>query len=107
MGILKILIINSLLKLKLNFFLNTKASFNKYQSNKSITYVPNGSKISIGYFDSTFTNGFLSQDTLRINSMTILNQTFAEAREFDNSTLFDVVQCGVFFSHELNHFIYN
>ena len=49
-----------------------------YYSNKSSTYVKNGTSFQIGYGDGTKVNGFLSTDTLTFAGLKIKGQTFAE-----------------------------
>jgi len=51
---------------------------NKYYSNKSSTYVPNGQNISIQYGSGSM-KGFLSQDVVGLGSWNVKNQVFAEA----------------------------
>jgi cathepsin D len=51
---------------------------NKYHSEKSKTYVKNGTKFEIQYGSGSLT-GFLSQDTVTLSSLAIQNQVFAEA----------------------------
>ena len=49
-----------------------------YYSNKSSTYVKNGTSFQIGYGDGTQKKGFLSTDTLTFAGLKIKGQTFAE-----------------------------
>jgi len=47
--------------------------------------VKNGKEFYIRYADLTETIGFLSQDTITLDDLVIMNQTFAEATQFDTS----------------------
>jgi len=51
---------------------------NKYNSSESSTYIPNGEPFAIEYATGSLT-GFLSEDTLWISDLQVVNQTFAEA----------------------------
>ncbi len=51
---------------------------NKYNSSASSTYQPNGESFAIQYGTGRLT-GFLSEDTLLISDLVVLNQVFAEA----------------------------
>lgn len=51
---------------------------NQYTSEKSQTYAADGRDFAIQYGSGALT-GFLSRDELRVGSLTIANQTFAEA----------------------------
>lgn len=51
---------------------------NRYYSEKSSTYQPNGTSIEITYGSGSM-SGFLSTDVLTIGGLKVLNQTFAEA----------------------------
>jgi cathepsin D len=51
---------------------------NRYDSTKSNTYKQNGTAFSIQY-GSGACSGFLSVDTVRVGSLTVLNQKFGEA----------------------------
>lgn len=53
---------------------------NKYHSDKSKTYVQNGTKFEIRYGTGSLT-GFLSQDTVTLGSISVQNQVFAEATQ--------------------------
>ncbi|CAI2728324.1 unnamed protein product [Schistosoma spindalis] len=53
--------------------------FSFYDSSKSSTYVADGSSFYVSYLDGDF-SGFWSVDTIRINSLEIRNQAFAEMR---------------------------
>jgi cathepsin D len=53
---------------------------NKYHSEKSKTYVQNGTKFEIRYGTGSLT-GFLSQDTVTLSSIAVKNQVFAEATQ--------------------------
>jgi cathepsin D len=53
---------------------------NKYHSDKSKTYVQNGTKFEIRYGTGSLT-GFLSQDTVTLGSISVKNQVFAEATQ--------------------------
>ncbi|CAH8544778.1 unnamed protein product [Schistosoma guineensis] len=57
--------------------------FSFYDSSKSSTYRPNGSIYNVHYLDSVY-SGFWSVDTIRINSLEIRNQAFAEVRSIFN-----------------------
>ncbi|XP_044760914.1 uncharacterized protein LOC123318371 [Coccinella septempunctata] len=54
------------------------ANHRKYNSSKSINYVPDDTPIEIGYATGGMT-GFLSVDTVQIAGLMVNNQTFAEA----------------------------
>jgi cathepsin D len=58
-------------------FLPYKVLHNKYHSEKSNTYVKNGTKFEIRYGTGSLT-GFLSQDTVTLASLGVKNQVFAE-----------------------------
>ena len=51
---------------------------NKYHSEKSTSYKPNGTQFAIRYGTGSLT-GYLSQDTVNIAGIEISNQTFGEA----------------------------
>ncbi len=53
---------------------------NKYHSDRSKTYVKNGTKFEIQYGTGSLT-GFLSQDTVTLASIPVKNQVFAEATQ--------------------------
>ena len=53
---------------------------NKYHSDKSKTYVANGTEFKIQYGSGSL-SGFLSQDSVGIASIIVKNQVFAEATE--------------------------
>ncbi|CAH8527728.1 unnamed protein product [Schistosoma mattheei] len=57
--------------------------FSFYDSSKSSTYVADGSSFHVRYLDGEF-SGFWSVDTIRINSLEIRNQAFAEVRSIFN-----------------------
>ncbi|CAI2728321.1 unnamed protein product [Schistosoma spindalis] len=57
--------------------------FSFYDNSKSSTYRPNGSIYEVHYLDSVY-SGFWSMDTIRINSLEIRNQAFAEMRSIYN-----------------------
>lgn len=50
----------------------------KYHSEKSSTYVANGTEFEIRYGTGSLT-GFLSQDTVTLSNLVVQNQVFAEA----------------------------
>eukprot|EP01133_Synstelium_polycarpum_P014984 gene14984-17719_t len=50
----------------------------KYDSSKSSSYVANGTTFSIQYGSGAM-SGFISQDTIKVGSLTVANQLFAEA----------------------------
>jgi saccharopepsin len=52
----------------------------KYNSSSSSTYKPNGSDFEIRYGSGSL-KGFVSSDTMRIGSLEIPNQDFAETTE--------------------------
>jgi hypothetical protein len=62
-----------------------------YQSNASSTYIPDNKNFSISYGDGTQITGFLSQDTVQIEEITVKNQIFAEATQFDLTSKYDVI----------------
>ncbi|CAH8548669.1 unnamed protein product [Schistosoma margrebowiei] len=63
--------------------------FSFYDSSKSSTYVADGSSFHVSYLDGDY-SGFWSVDTIRINSLEIRNQSFAEVRSiFNLDYLFD------------------
>ena len=62
-----------------------QAKFNFYQSENSSTYRQNGEEFFIRYADLTETTGFLSQDTVTLDTLKVTNQIFAEATRFDTS----------------------
>ncbi|CAH8552301.1 unnamed protein product [Schistosoma rodhaini] len=53
--------------------------FSFYDSSKSSTYVADGSSFDVTYLDSNY-SGFWSLDNIRIGSLVIRNQAFAEMR---------------------------
>ena len=53
---------------------------NKYHSEKSKTYVANGTSFSIQYGTGSLT-GFLSQDSVGLAKLEVKNQVFAEATQ--------------------------
>jgi len=84
------------LELITNFFYSfifkiKKATFDLYESDASSTHVPNNRNFSISYGDGTQITGFLSQDTLQIAEVTVKNQIFAEATQFDLTAKYDVI----------------
>ncbi|XP_018651471.1 subfamily A1A unassigned peptidase (A01 family) [Schistosoma mansoni] len=58
-----------------------------YDSSKSSTYVADGASYHVTYLDSNY-SGFWSVDTIRINSLVIRNQSFAEMRSIFNRDYF-------------------
>ena len=60
-----------------------------YTSSKSSTYKRNGNSFSITYGDGTKTTGFLSQDTIDWGGLTVTDQIFAEATQFDTTSQYD------------------
>ena len=81
---------NNLFKEKIFFKIN-KETFNLYDSSASSTYIPNNKNFSILYGDGTKINGILSQDTISISGITVTNQIFAEATQFDLTSNYDVI----------------
>ncbi|CAH8548697.1 unnamed protein product [Schistosoma margrebowiei] len=57
--------------------------FSFYDSSKSSTYVADGSSFHVSYLDGDY-SGFWCLDTIRINSLEIRNQAFAEVRSIFN-----------------------
>ncbi|PIK32882.1 putative lysosomal aspartic protease-like isoform X2 [Apostichopus japonicus] len=55
-------------------------SHERYDSSKSSTYYPNGTKIEIEYGSGSMA-GFLSTDVTTLQGVAIKNQTFAEATQ--------------------------
>ncbi|XP_062134938.1 lysosomal aspartic protease-like [Drosophila sulfurigaster albostrigata] len=67
---------------------------NQYNASASSTYVANGSSFSIQYGTGSLT-GFLSTDTVTINGLSIVNQTFGEAISQPNGSFTGVPFDGI------------
>uniref|UniRef100_A0A5K4F8Q9 Subfamily A1A unassigned peptidase (A01 family) n=1 Tax=Schistosoma mansoni TaxID=6183 RepID=A0A5K4F8Q9_SCHMA len=65
-----------------------------YDSSKSSTYVADGSSYLVSYLDSNF-SGFWSVDTIRIGSLVIRNQAFAEMRNIFNLDYYNCKYDGI------------
>ena len=63
------------------FHMLFKASHNRYDSNRSSTYVENGTPFTVTYGDGSNFNGFLSQDTVTFEGFKIRGQLFGEITE--------------------------
>lgn len=57
---------------------------NHYDSVKSVTYVENGTDLNVSFWHSQG-RGFISQDTVHIGPVSILNQNFVEATNIDTA----------------------
>ncbi|XP_023304879.2 lysosomal aspartic protease-like, partial [Lucilia cuprina] len=68
---------------------------NQYNHDKSSTYVTNGESISIQYGSGSM-SGFLSQDDVTLEGLTIKNQVFAEAMNEPGNSFTDANFDGIF-----------
>ncbi|XP_037818031.1 lysosomal aspartic protease-like [Lucilia sericata] len=68
---------------------------NQYNHDKSSTYVKNGETISIQYGSGSM-SGFLSQDDVTVEGLTIKNQVFAEAMNEPGNSFTDANFDGIF-----------
>ena len=62
-----------------------KARSYHYLSNLSSSYQPNNTPFQVSYFQNYSAIGYQSQETIKIGSLTIKNQTFGEATELINT----------------------
>nr|CAH8821072.1 unnamed protein product [Trichobilharzia regenti] len=65
-----------------------------YDSSKSSTYKPNGTKFDINYLIGSY-SGYWSMDTMQINSLVIRNQAFAEVTNVFSEDFFGSKYDGV------------